>query len=321
MKLLFSILIAASWLSAASLQAGEIKYYGVDRGNPITDANYAILSQRGVNTVIVETDINGGPSLWQSIISLATKYNFQVVIWPADWNAANWPDCGWEAPYIKEQWNDYIVKVKPLLDSIGGNPRVIGIVSAHEPFWSCRMTVQEMADIRTQLKQYMKNKFGRDIQVWNYVDNIAENRLSGADIGRIMDVAVTWEHCFGGAEGTCEQARQKIMDDRRAINDANLGGKVELVYLFQTFSMNRGYRMPTETEMYDWGCNFLGTGALDGFMYYTWGACWYASDLWCPASTHPNQNLWPVMDRIRSECAGGVSGAPNPPTNLRIVGN
>jgi hypothetical protein len=322
MMIYFHILmaLAAFLLSGPRLQAAEIKYYGVDRGNPITDANYAILSRHAVRTIIVDTDINGGASLWQNILNLATKYNFNVVIWPSDWNSINWPNCGWETPYVKNNPGDYIVKVKPLLESIGQSPRVIGIVNAHEPFWSCLMTIQEMADIRTQLKNYVKNRFGRDIQVWNYIDNIAENRISGADIGRIMDVAVTWQHCFGGAEGTCDRAKQKMIDDHNAINNAGLSGKVDLVYLFQTFAMSGGYRMPTPTEMYDWGCNFLRTDVLDGFMYYTWGACWYSSDLWCPASTHPNQNLWPVMNRIYDECSGGIPDTPlAPPTGLRIM--
>jgi hypothetical protein len=107
-----------------------------------------------------------------------------------------------------------------------------------------------------------------------------------------MDVAVTWQHCFGGAEGSCPGAQQKIMNDRAAINSAGLDGTVDLVYLFQTFAMSSGYRMPTYQEMYDWSRTFLGTDALDGFMWYTWGACWYSSDLYCPAATHPNQNLW-----------------------------
>jgi hypothetical protein len=317
--LVIFVTVCICLLSGSRLQAAGIKYYGVDRGNPITDANYSILAQHAVNTIIVETDINGGVSLWQNIVNLAAKYKFNVVIWPADWNATNWPNCNWETPYIKNRPGDYIAKVKPLLDAIGGNPSVIGIVNAHEPFWSCLMTIQEMADIRTQLKNYVKNKFGRDIQVWNYVDNIAENHISGPDIARIMDVAVIWQHCFGGAEGTCDQAEKKIMDDRNAIKNAGLNGKVELVYLFQTFAMSGGYRMPTATEMYDWGCRFLKTGVLDGFMYYSWGACWYSRDLWCPAPTHPARELWPIMNRVYDECAGGAPNTPpSPPVGLRI---
>jgi hypothetical protein len=35
-----------------------MKYYGVDRGSPFTDANYANLAQHAVKTIIVDTFID-----------------------------------------------------------------------------------------------------------------------------------------------------------------------------------------------------------------------------------------------------------------------
>ena len=284
-----------------------LKYYGVDRGNPISDTNYSLLSQHAVKTIVVDTDVHGSSSSWQNMMNLATTYDFNVVVWPSDWTKPV-PNCGWESPYISDSSGDFITRVKPLLDAIGGNTRFIGIVNAHEPMWSCITTVKDMETIKNQLKDYIATKFGRsDFKVWNYIDNVTDMRYLSdytgpSDIGKVMDVAVTWQHCFGGAEGTCPQAQQKIINDRAAINNAGLDGKVDLLYLFQTFAMSSGYRMPTETEMHDWSCNFLNTGALDGFLYYTWGACWYSSDLYCPASTHPYQNLWPIMNNVYNEC-------------------
>ena len=284
-----------------------LKYYGVDRGNPISDANYSLLSQHAVKTIVVDTDVHGSSSSWQNMMNLAAAYNFNVVVWPSDWTKPV-PNCGWESPYISDSSGDFITRVKPLLDTIGGNPRFIGIVNAHEPMWSCITTVKDMETIKNQLKDYIATRFGRnDFKVWNYIDNVTDMRYLSdytgpADIARVMDVAVTWQHCFGGAEGTCPQAQQKIINDRTAINNAGFDGRVELLYLFQTFAMGGGYRMPTETEMHDWSCNFLNTGALDGFLYYTWGACWYSSDLYCPATTHPYQNLWPIMNNVYNEC-------------------
>lgn len=305
-----------------------LKYYGVDRGNPIDDTNYSILKQHSAKTIIVNTDVNNSAS-WPTIASLASKYDFNIVIWPSDTRGGNWPNCGWpEMPYVKSNPSDYIYKVKPVLDYFynpsnwsGGNIKVIGIVSAHEPEWSCLMTIKEMADIRTQLKSYVQTKYGRDIQVWNYIDNVTDVGASGkvpdytglGDLAKIMDVAVTWQHCFGGAEGTCSYAKQKIINDRNALNAAGLDGKVDLVYLFQTFAQGSSYVMPTATEMNDWGCSFLNTGALDGFMWYSWGACWYSSDLYCPLSTHPNQGLWPVMNNVYNSCVTkDTQSTPNP---------
>jgi hypothetical protein len=299
--------VSNSIVQAAGLR--PIKYYGVDRGNPITDANYSLLSAHAVDTVVVDTSISSS-SDWQNVINLAIKYNFKVVIWPNQ--GGDYPGCGWETPFSNPQNGDYIWRVKAMLDVIGNNPQVIGIVSAHEAEWNssnCLDSISDMATIKAQLKDYIYTKFSRtDFKVWNYIDNISDieniSDYSGpADIGRIMDVAVIWQHCFGGAEGTCPQAQQKIVNDRNALVSAGLEGKVELVFLFQTFAMGSGYRMPTSAEMHDWSCNFLNTGALDGFIYYTWGACWYDSDLYCPASTRPNQNLWPNMNNIYNECA------------------
>jgi hypothetical protein len=290
-------------------QGRLLKYYGVDRGDPVSETNYAILEQHAVKTIIVDFDVDS-PDTWQNAVDLADSHGFDVVIWPSDWGGydSNWPDCGWETPYLKYPGpeGDRIENVKPLLDAIGGHPRVIGIVNAHEPGWSCIMTADEMADIRTQLKDYVMDKFGRDIQVWNYIDNVTGPEaptLSAEDIGRVMDVAVTWQHCIGGAEGSCSYAREVIANDRAAIDNAGLDGVVDLVFLFQTFEMaGYGYEMPTADQMLEESCNFLETQALDGFMFYTWGACWYTSDLWCPSPEHPNQHLWPVMNTIYDTC-------------------
>jgi len=299
-----------------------IKYYGVDRGNPITDANYSLLAAHAVKTVVVDMDVNGNSADWLNAVNLATKYNFNIVIWPSDWDDPL-PNCMWESPFHANASGDYIWEVKPLLDAIGGNPHVIGIVNAHEPMWSCIIKISDMATSKTQLKNYIYSKFGRtDFKVWNYVDNITDlangkitDYTGPADAGKIMDVAVTWQHCFGGAEGTCPQAQQKILNDRAFIKNAGLEGKVELVYLFQTFAQGSGYRMPTLAEMQQWDCTFINTGALDGFMWYTWGACWYTSDLYCPAATHPNQGLWPEMNRVYNACINvGPTPPPPPPT-------
>lgn len=158
-----------------------------------------------------------------------------------------------------------------------------------------------MTTIRTQLKNYMTAKGRSDFKVWNYIDNISDlKNMSGfvtQDIQNVMDVAVTWQHCFGGAEGTCPQAKQKIINDRALITNAGLEGKVELMFLFQTFGMGSGsgYTMPTLTEMQTWPCQFLSTGAVDGFMYYTWGA-WYTTDL------INHSDYWPTMNDVYNQC-------------------
>lgn len=307
-----------------STNARQLKYYGVDRGNPINDSNYAILSSHSVKTVVVDMNINSSTD-WNNAVTLASKYNFNIVIWPNQ--GGDYPNCGWETPFSNPKDGDYIWRVKPMLDAIGNNPRVVGIVTAHEPEWNnsaCLDSISDMTTVKSQIKNYISSKFGRtDFKIWNYIDNISDLKImanySGlSDINKIMDVAVIWEHCFGNAEGTCQEAQQKIVNDRKMITDAGLEGKVELVFLFQTFAYGSGYRMPTSSEMYNWSLNFLNTGALDGFMYYTWGACWYTSDLYCPTSTKPNQELWPLMNSIYSDYVNKSSSPiPTPKPTLK----
>ncbi len=287
-----------------------MKYYGVDRGSPYTDANYATLAQHAVKTIIVDTFINDAnnstSAKWSHIKTLAAQYNFNYVIWPNQ--GGDVPGCGWETPFNSPQNGDYIWRVTTMLDSFTTDPHFIGMISAHEPMWNtstCKTSISDMTSIKTQLKNYMQTKGRTDFKVWNYIDNVSDLKnmpgFVSADIERVMDVAVTWQHCFGGAEGTCTGAKNKIIADRALIDNAGLNGKVDLVYLFQTFATGGGYSMPTLTDMQTWDCQFIATNALDGFMYYTWGA-WYSTDL----SDHPE--LWPEMNRVYDSC---VNQAPD----------
>ena len=216
-----------------------IKYYGVDRGSPFTNANYATLAQHAVKTIIVDTFINDASNStsakWSNIRTLAKKYNFNYVIWPNQGRDVS--GCGWETPFNSPQNGDYIWRVTAMLDSFSTDPHFIGMISAHEPMWNtstCKTSISDMASIKTQLKNYMQTKGRTDFKVWNYIDNVSDlKNMSGftsTDIERVMDVAVTWQHCFGGAEGTCSNAKNKIIADRALINNAGFDGKVELVY-------------------------------------------------------------------------------------------
>ena len=57
--------------------ARPMKYYGVDRGSPYTDANYATLAQHAVKTIIVDTFINdannSSSAKWSHIKALAAQ--------------------------------------------------------------------------------------------------------------------------------------------------------------------------------------------------------------------------------------------------------
>ena len=294
-----------------------MKYYGVDRGSPFTDANFANLTSHAAKTIILDTFINdannSSNAKWANIKAMAAKYNFNYVVWPNQGGDVS--GCGWETPFNSiNASGSYIYRVTTMLDALSLDPHFIGIISAHEPMWNtstCKTTIADMAAIKSQLKAYLLTKNRTDVKVWNYIDNVSDlKNMSGftnADIERVMDVAATWQHCFGGAEGSCPSAKNKILADRALIDSAGLSGKVELVYLFQTFAMSGGYAMPTLADMQTWPYQFIATNALDGFMYYTWGA-WYSSDL----INYPD--YWPEMNKIYNYSVNSASNPTSSPT-------
>ena len=272
-------------------------YYMADR--VINNADFAKLAGWGVNTAVVDFDVNGSASAWRAVFTSAAAVKINIVIWPSDWNDPR-PNCGWEAPYPVNATGD-ITKVKNLLDVASQYPNFIGIVNAHESFWTCDTSFDEMAGLKDKLKAYALSK-GRSIKVWNYIDNLYDkSMLPDNQIERIMDVAVTWQHCAGNVEGTCNtsspsSALNMILNDRKRITDS--GAQVELVFLMQTFTTGGYTTKFTLNQLQDYSCQFLNTSALDGFAFYTWHAGWW-SDL------HSWPDLQPAVAYIYTNCTKG----------------
>jgi hypothetical protein len=279
-----------------------LKYYLVDR--VLSNSDYATLASWGVDTAVVDMGINSSSS-WNSVVTAAANAGINIVIWPDQGGDVS--GCGWETPFNSPQNGDYIWRITNMLDALGGNPHVIGIVIAHEAMWNqgtCRTLISDMAAVKTQIKNYILTKFGRtDFKIWNYIDNISDipqiQDYSGpSDYAKIMDVAVTWQHCAGNAESSCDtgsySALAKINDDRNKINAA--GGGVELVYIMQTFTSGGSYGTKfTLPQLENYSCEFLNTSALDGFGFYTWNAGWWP-DL------HSWTDLQPAVPYIHNSC-------------------
>jgi hypothetical protein len=165
-----------------------------------------------------------------------------------------------------------------------------GVVIAHEPQRqeACPDSISDMAAITAQIHAEYPG-----LEVWNYSDNIVEIRnipgyTSTADFDRIADVHVTWQHCAGGSESPCTGAGstlEKIKKDRTALDAA--GSRAKLVFLQQTFTTNYGgYGTKfTLSQLQDYSRQFIQTGALDGFIYYTWDAWWPDLHQW--TELHP----------------------------------
>jgi hypothetical protein len=284
--------------SGDTIPSRATRYYLADR--VIQNTDFAKLANWGVNTAIVDFDVNGSALEWRAVFASAAAANINVVIWPSDWNDPR-PHCGWEAPYPVSASGD-ITKVKNLLDVASQYPNFIGIVNAHESFWTCDMSFDEMAGLKEKLKAYALSK-GRAIKVWNYIDNLYNrSMLPDNQIERILDVAVTWQHCAGNVEGTCNtespnSALNMIRNDRKRIADS--GAKVELVFIMQTFTTGGYSTKFTLSQLQDYSCEFLNTSALDGFGFYTWHAGWW-SDL------HSWTELQPAVPYVYNHCTAGL---------------
>ncbi len=258
-----------------------IRYIMADR--VINNADFAQLAAWGINTAMVDFDVNGSANTWRGVFTAAAQYNINIVIWPSDWNNPR-PNCDWESPFPVSAGGD-ITKVKPLLDVASQYSNFIGIINGHESFWTCtNMTFDEMAGLKTQLKAYALSK-GRSIKVWNYINALYDNSMfPNNQIERVMDVAIIWKHCAGNAEGSCNtpsngywgDAMSMIKGDRARLTSLGLDGKVELVFVMQTFTAGGYTTKFTLSQLQTYSCAFLNTQALDGFGYYTWDAGWWA---------------------------------------------
>jgi hypothetical protein len=280
-----------------------LKYYLVDR--VINNADFATLAEWGINTAIVNVYISDSTANWQSVITAATNAGIKLVIWPNQGGDVS--GCTWENPYNVPQNGDFIWRVKPLLDYWANNPDVIGIVSAHEAASdssSCRDSIADMTAIKNQLKSYVLSKFPNrtDFKVWNYIDNIIADipripdYIGPADYVKIMDVAVTWQHCAGNVESTCDTGNDSALARINADAAALVGSNVDLVYLMQTFTQSPDYTVRfTLPQLENYSCEFLSTSNLDGFGFYTWDAGWWP-DL------HGWPDLHPAVLYIHQNC-------------------
>jgi hypothetical protein len=139
------LLILVACLLAAS-PCYSLKYYIADYVPDSSDLE--TLSSYGINTVIAPFSVDDSPSAWVAYLDEADRNGIDVVVLPNDWSEPRDPRCG-GIPY--PQYAD-ISHVTTMLDAIGSHRRFIGIFNAHEPYWSCIMSEDEMAQLRTKLK-------------------------------------------------------------------------------------------------------------------------------------------------------------------------
>ncbi|PWH12779.1 MAG: hypothetical protein DDG60_11695 [Anaerolineae bacterium] len=272
------------------LASNTQQYYLVDQVRNLADLPR--LRAMGINTVIQQMSVDARPASWRSFMQAAKDAGINVVIYPA--KAQLRENCS--MPYPAGYPDGNIDLLKPMMNVLAEYKNWIGMINAHEPYWSCKMTEQEMAGLKRQIKEYTTQLGRSDIKVWNYIDNIdGHESLEDKEIDQIADVFITWQHCAGGAEGSCEKALNYLRQDRARLNKAQ--AKAELVWIVQTFTItgSKYARKFTLQELQTVSCQAINVG-LEGFGFYTWDA-WYSENLvdWPdlhPAIPYISQNCW-----------------------------
>jgi hypothetical protein len=285
-QLSFLISILAYTTNLAHAATRPLKYYAVDR--IVSNSEFATLATYNINSAVVAVSTNGSTSSWQSTYNAARAANINIIIWPLDPGGDN--VCGWESPFNSPDNGDYISKIRTMLDWWANKPGVLGINTFHEPMWStskgCKDSVADLSAVYQQIHTYTNNP---NFEVYGYINTLNTSTIRNgdgngtgvidytgpADLAKIMDVAVIWQHCAGDVEGPCEgsnSAMSRINESRSILTNAQ--SHVKLLFLQQTFTTS-GYSVKfTPDEFYKYSCDFLNTGALDGFAYYTWHTGW-----------------------------------------------
>jgi len=277
----------------------------------LNNPDFATLAGWGINTAVVSFDVNGTAAAWKAKLQAARDAGVNIVIWPSDWTKPR-ANCNWEAPYPLSTNGD-ISRVINLLDVATQYPNFIGIVNAQEALWpNCPMTFDEMAGLKIQLKGYALSKGRGDIKVWNYINSLySESKLPDTQIDRIMDVGLIWKHCAGDAEGSCEVGSGSALAMIQSDAARAVGHSVELVFIIQTFTTTSPYTTKfTLPQLEAYSCEFLNTGGLTGFGFYTWDADW-----WPDLREWPD--LQPAVPNVHQNCTGGTIPPTSTPTLTR----
>jgi len=183
---------------------------------------------------------------------------------------------------------------------------ILAVLSLHEPYWrggAGAISSESQKVLADKIRNYTRNK-GHEIKVWNAINMIAG--WSDPVVESQADLAGIWRHCFGGAEGTCEQAKQRIRNDRTYINQR--GWDMELAFAVQTFGMTEyAYRMPNYQELKEFTCDIIAEDNLDTIFYYSWrNPAGYSDVLY----NHPE--LHGVIKDVYDECIQGLAPVPTP---------
>ncbi len=271
----------------------RLKYYGVD---DIGTSQFGFLRDSlGGNYALVELSTDSGS--WKSTLAAAEKNHLKLIIWPLgsghQWTCWAWDGASWD---ISKGLN--ILRFSENYINSGGQA-LLAIVMSHEPFYnngSDPFTSAELKMLYSDIKTVAPH-----VKLFVYMNDMAyyDKRVGTKIEDGIMDIAGTYRHTFGGAEGSWEDSFKQIDDDRALIDSKGLN--MQLFFSLQTFGISgTKYQMPTAAEMLEFGTTILEKDKLDGISFYPWDrvASDYTSWLSKDRYDLQDQDRWGIMKQL-----------------------
>jgi hypothetical protein len=302
----FIILTVAIIASFSCVCNGQnmLRYYGVDDIDP--DEYGFLRDSLGGNFAM--TELSPDSTAWKNTLRTAEQNELKIIIWPLGsghqwtpwaWNGSSWDiSKGLNAMKFAESY------------TISGGKALLAVVMSHEPFYNNGdpFTASEMKMLYSALKEVAPHvKLFVYMNDMAYYDKFAATKIEDG----IMDIAGIWLHCFGGAEGTWEDALQEIDDDYALVRDKGL--HMQLFFALQSFAIaGTDYKMPSAGEMLDFATQVFEKQKLDGIFWYPWDqvASDYTSYLSRDRYDKEGEDRWSVVSQLSGYLpAAGIEGS------------
>ena len=273
-------------------------YYGVDTIKP-SDFSF-LKNYLGGNFATLALECN--VQKWQEALEEAEKNGIKLIIWPLGhghqytpwkWNGSDWDIS--EGMEVLEFAEEYV---------LSGKEALLAILMSHEPFWNNGnpFTTEQMKMLYSKLKSVAPHvnlfvAFG----CLSYFDSNPDTRIEDG----IADIAGIWLHCFGGAEGSEEDALKRIDADYDLIR--NRGLHMKLFFAIQSFGIEgTAYRMPSAMEMLEFGRKVFEKNRLDGIFWYPWdNPAGYTEWLSKDRYDEEGNDRWEVVRQLANEFMKG----------------
>jgi hypothetical protein len=281
-----------------------LRYYGVDDIEP--DEFSFLKDSLGGNFAMVELSTDS--SALKNALAEAEKNELKIVAWPVG-NGHQWTPWAWNGTSWDISQGLNVMEYAEAYTNAGGDA-LVAVVMSHEPFYNNGdpFTTSEMKMLYADLKDVAPH-----VKLFVYMNDMAyyDKRPNTKIEEGLMDIAGIWKHCFGGAEGTWDDALKEIDDDYALVQEKGLN--MQLFFALQSFGIaGTDYRMPTATEMLDFATLVFEREKLDGIFWYPWDqvASSYTSYLSKDRYDSSNADRWAVVSQLSAYLpATGIHGS------------